>query len=147
MNDDCGSCGSGRACCTAVVGVQERRRGQRRVCRSACVAWLMRVMVQAADTASNTGDVVAIAGTNIVGVGPDGQQERLQQRYQGGVSAGPWVLAYQTTSTGCVTVPQALGPILKIGLEREVFDPVPNAGMAAPDRFGTGTIPQRAICM
>jgi hypothetical protein len=90
--------------------------------------------------ATNTGDVVAAAGPNVVSVGPNGQQ-RVLATIAGGAFGGPIGLAYDGFHRLYAAIPQSFGPppqgtILKISPNGQTA-PVPGSeGMVAPDGFG-----------
>ncbi len=90
----------------------------------------------AAVAATNTGDVVAIAGTSIVSVGPNGQQKPLTT-ISGGLFGIPIGIAYDKFHQLYVALPSGAGTILKISPNGNQVTPVPGSeGMVAPDGFG-----------
>jgi hypothetical protein len=90
--------------------------------------------------ATNTGDVVAQVGPDVVSVGPDGQQKTLATISVGPASATPIGLAYDQFHRLYTAVPQAFGPrgaVLKVSASGKLLTAVPGSeGMVAPDGFG-----------
>jgi sugar lactone lactonase YvrE len=90
--------------------------------------------------ATNSGDVVAVAGPNVVSVGPNGQQ-RVLATIPGGAFGGPIGLGYDGFHQLYAAIPQSFGPpaqgtILKVSPNGQTA-PVPGSeGMVAPDGFG-----------
>lgn len=90
--------------------------------------------------ATNQGDVTALAGTNIVRVGPQGQQ-RLLGTYTGGAFGEAIGIAYGANHQLYAANPESFGPpaegtILRI-LPNGTTATVPGSnGMVAPDGFG-----------
>ena len=95
----------------------------------------------AAVAATNTGDVVALAGSNVVSVGPNGQQ-KLLTTISGGAFGIPIGIAYDKFHQLYVALPESFGPpaqgtILKVSPNGKQVTPVPGSeGMVAPDGFG-----------
>jgi hypothetical protein len=92
--------------------------------------------------ATNTGDVVAPVGPNLINVGPNGQQnQRIAATIPGG-PLGPVGIAYDRSHQLYVALPQSSEPpphgtILKISRNGKEATPVPGSeGMVAPDGFG-----------
>jgi sugar lactone lactonase YvrE len=90
--------------------------------------------------ATNTGDVVAAVGANVIRVGPQGQQSLLATT-PGGAFGGPIGLGYDGSHQLYAALPESFGPpahgtILTIGPNGQTT-PVPGSdGMVAPDGFG-----------
>jgi sugar lactone lactonase YvrE len=95
----------------------------------------------AAVAATNTGDVVALAGTNVVSVGPIGQQQLLTT-LPGGAFGIPVGIAYDKFHQLYAALPESFGPpaqgtILKISPNGNQVSSLPGSeGMIAPDGFG-----------
>jgi sugar lactone lactonase YvrE len=95
----------------------------------------------AAVAATNTGDVVALVGPDVVSIGPNGQQKPLTT-ISGGAFGIPIGIAYDKHHQIYVALPQSLGPppqgtILKVSPNGKQVTPVPGSeGMVAPDGFG-----------
>jgi len=95
----------------------------------------------AAVAATNTGDVVALAGPYVVSVGPNGQQKRLTTVSGGAFGTGIGI-AYDRFHRLVVALPGSFGPppqgtILSVNPNGKRVAPVPGSeGMVAPDGFG-----------
>jgi len=96
----------------------------------------------AATAATNSGDVVALAGANLVEVGPTGKQKPLGVTFSGGTAFGiPIGVAYDRSHQLYVAFPQSLtgaqGTILKVSASGNQATPVAGSeGMVSPDGFG-----------
>ena len=98
----------------------------------------------AAVAATNSGDVVALVGTNIVSIGPKGQQKPLQATISGGAFGIPIGIAYDRSHQLYAALPGAFFPpasglpgLLKISANGKQTTPVPSSeGMVAADGFG-----------
>jgi sugar lactone lactonase YvrE len=98
----------------------------------------------AAVAATNTGDVVALVGTNIVSVGPNGRQTPFGTTISGGAFGIPIGIAYDGFHQLYAAVPGSFAPppqgaagILKISPNGKETTPVPGSeGMVAADGFG-----------
>jgi hypothetical protein len=92
----------------------------------------------AAAAATNTGDVVALVGPNLISVGPNGQQkQKIEATISGGLFGIPIGVAYDKVHQLYVALPEAPGTILKISPNGKQATPVPGSeGMVAPDGFG-----------
>ena len=97
----------------------------------------------AAVAATNTGDVVALAGTNVVRVGPNGQQKTLDDDPGGafGIPVGIALRRVPSAVRGGPDVVRAAASggrgSLKISANGKQRTPVPGSeGMIAPDGFG-----------
>jgi hypothetical protein len=92
--------------------------------------------------ATNTDDVVALAGPNIVSVGPNGQQKQALATVSGGAFGVGIGIAYDSFHRLVVAFPQSFGPppqgiILSVNPNGKQVAPVPGSqGMVAPDGFG-----------
>src|SRR4051794_13902821 len=95
----------------------------------------------AATAATNSGDVAAIAGVDIVELNPTGKQKLLTS-VPGGAFGIPIGLAYDLSHRLYVASPQSFGPpaqgtILKLSANGKSATPVPGSqNMVAPDGFG-----------
>ena len=95
----------------------------------------------AAVAATNTGDVVALAGPNVVSVGPNGQQKQLTTISGGAFGTGIGI-AYDVNHVLNVALPGSFGPppqgtVLTVTPSGKQVRPVPGSeGMVAPDGFG-----------
>ena len=91
--------------------------------------------------ATNTGDVAALAGPNVVSVGPNGQQKYLATVAGGAFGTGIGI-GYDSSHRLVVALPESLGPpphgtILRVSPNGKQIAPVPGSeGMVAPDGFG-----------
>jgi len=92
----------------------------------------------AAAAATNTGDVVALVGPNLISVGPNGQQkQKIAATISGGLFGIPIGVAYDKFHQLYVALPESQGTILKISPNGKQATPVPGSeGMVAPDGFG-----------
>src|SRR5436309_824245 len=86
--------------------------------------------------ATNTGDVVAAAGPNLISVGPNGQQ-KLLTTIPGGAFGGPIGVVYDGHHQLYAAVPESFGipqgTILNISPNGKQQTPVPGSeGMVAP---------------
>ncbi len=92
--------------------------------------------------ATNTGDVVALAGVNVVNIGPTGKQKQLQATVAGGAFGTGIGIAYDNSHRLVVALPGSFGPpaqgtILSVSANGKQTAPVPGSqGMVAPDGFG-----------
>jgi hypothetical protein len=94
--------------------------------------------------ATNTGDVVALAGPQIVGVNPTGKQSPFPVTISGGAFGFPIGIAYDRNHQLYAALPGSFGPqpsgapgVLKIAANGKSTTPVPgSAGMVAADGFG-----------
>jgi hypothetical protein len=95
----------------------------------------------AAVAATNTGDVVALAGSKVVSIGPKGQQKTLTS-ISGGAFGIPIGIAYDKQHQLHVALPESFGPpaqgtILNVSANGEkVTTLAGSGGMVAPDGFG-----------
>jgi len=98
-----------------------------------------------ATAATNTGDVVAIAGTKLISVGPNGQQSQKSSVTLSGGAFGIAIgVAYDRNHQLYVALPGSFGPapsgaagILKVSANGKTTTPVPGSeGMVAADGFG-----------
>jgi hypothetical protein len=91
----------------------------------------------AAVAATNTGDVVVIAGTDIVPIGPNGQQQPPLTTISGGLFGIAIGITYDRFHQLYAALPTGAGSILKISPNGNQVTPVPGSGgMFAPDGFG-----------
>jgi hypothetical protein len=97
----------------------------------------------AATAATNTGDVIALAGPNLISVAPNGQQkQKIEATISGGAFGIPIGVAYDKLHQLYVALPGSFGPppqgtILRISPNGKQTTPVPGSeGMVAPDGFG-----------
>jgi hypothetical protein len=98
----------------------------------------------AAAAATNDGDVVALAGPQIVGVNPDGKQNPIPLTISGGAFGIPIGIAYDSRHQLYAALPGSFGPqpsgapgVLKISANGKTATPVPGSeGMVAADGFG-----------
>jgi uncharacterized protein (TIGR03118 family) len=92
--------------------------------------------------ATNTGDVVALVGPNLISVGPNGQQKQKIAATISGGPLGPIGVGYDRFHQLYVALPESTAPpphgtILKISPNGKQATPVPGSeGMVAPDGFG-----------
>ena len=100
-------------------------------------------MGPAAVAATNTGDVVALVGPNLISVGPNGQQkQKIAATISGGAFGIPIGVAYDSFHQLYVALPESFAPpphgtILKVSANGKQTTPVPGSeGMVAPDGFG-----------
>ena len=99
-------------------------------------------MSPTAVAATNTGDVVAQVGPNLISVGPNGQQKQKIAATISGGPLGPAGVAYDRFHQLYVALPESTAPpphgtILKISRNGKQATPVPGSeGMVAPDGFG-----------
>jgi sugar lactone lactonase YvrE len=98
----------------------------------------------AAAAATNNGDVVALAGSHVVGVNPNGKQNPLPLAIAGGAFGFPIGIAYDTNHRLYAALPGSFGPlpsgapgVLQISPDGKSATPVPGSeGMVAADGFG-----------
>lgn len=94
--------------------------------------------------ATNNGDVVAVAGPQIVGVNPTGTQNPFAATISGGAFGFPIGIAYGANHQLYAAFPGSFGPqpsgapgVLKISANGKSVTPVPGSeGMVAADGFG-----------
>ena len=94
--------------------------------------------------ATNTGDVVALVGTNVVGVGPNGKQKPFDATISGGAFGIAIGIAYDKSHQLYTALPGAFSPppsgvagILELSANGKQTTPVPGSeGMVAADGFG-----------
>jgi hypothetical protein len=97
-----------------------------------------------ATAATNTGDVLALAGPNIVGIGPGGKQTPFPVSITGGAFGFAIGTAYDKNHQLYTALPGSFGPspsgapgILKVSSNGKSTTPVPGSeGMVAADGFG-----------
>jgi sugar lactone lactonase YvrE len=98
----------------------------------------------AAVAATNTGDVVALVGTNVVRIGPDGKQTPLPTTISGGAFGIPIGIAYDSSHQLYAALPGAFAPppsgpagVLKLSSNGKTTTSVAGSeGMVAADGFG-----------
>lgn len=98
----------------------------------------------AAAAATGYDDVVALAGTRIVAVNPNGKQNPLGVSISGGAFGFPIGIAYDAIGQLYAALPGSFGPspsgiagVLKISRNGKTATPVPGSeGMVAADGFG-----------
>jgi hypothetical protein len=97
-----------------------------------------------AAAATNSGDVVTLAGPQVVGVNPNGRQNPFPLAISGGAFGFPIGIAYDANHQLFAALPGSFGPnpsgppgVLKISANGESTTPVPGSeGMVAADGFG-----------
>jgi hypothetical protein len=98
----------------------------------------------AAVAATNTGDVVALVGANVVRIGPDGKQTSFPTTISGGAFGIPIGIAYDSSHQLYAALPGAFAPppsglagVLKLSSNGKSTTPVAgSSGMVAADGFG-----------
>jgi hypothetical protein len=98
----------------------------------------------AAAAATNSGDVVALAGSQVIAVNPSGKQNSFPLTIAGGAFGIPIGIAYDKSHQLYAALPGSFGPapsgapgVLKISANGKSTTPVPGSqGMVAADGFG-----------
>src|SRR4051794_26601061 len=129
------------ALCCAVIGVASAQGAAAHGVQISVLATFDAAHGPAAVAATNQGDVVTLAGSSVVSVGPNGQQKTLTS-IPGGAFGIPIGIGYDKSHQLCVALPESFGPpaagtVLTVSPNGKQTAAVPGSeGMIAPDGFG-----------
>ena len=129
------------ALCCAVIGVASAQGATAHGVQVSVLATFDAAHGPVAVAATNQGDVVALAGSSVVSIGPNGQQKTLTS-IPGGAFGIPIGIAYDKSHQLYVALPESFGPpaagtILTVSPNGKQTAAVPGSeGMIAPDGFG-----------